>query len=404
MLSRRFLVVGLSMMMATLGLGAATPIIPIFVGEMGGDDIARGLAYPAFTVTQLAISPFVGRLADRYGRKWFLAFGLFTYAITAMGWFYSDSVLEIVFFRAFSGIGSALIFPMSQSYIGALAPKGSEGRYMGTFNLFDFVGFGLGPLLAGILRDYTSIDLIFLSMTFLFALATLMVVILLPAEPQNERVNNLVSHHKSKSSLPFASEHLRPSWSQIIKNPLVQGIFSLRASVSCAIGVSFTFIPVLLEEDLGTSSTAVGLLIGGQQFMGGAVQPLMGMFADKYSKHLIALIGSVLMASSYWIATFSDTYWILLITFVVGAGLGSAMSQVVAATSQVQIGRTLGLSTVASIQSMAFAIGILIGSAGGGVIAEILGRRFTFALAGIVIIAGYIIYAARSSENEKIVT
>ena len=72
MLSRGFLVVGLSMMMATLGLGAAAPIIPIFVGEMGGDDIARGIAYPAFTVTQLAISPFVGRLADRYGRKWFL--------------------------------------------------------------------------------------------------------------------------------------------------------------------------------------------------------------------------------------------------------------------------------------------------------------------------------------------
>ena len=401
MLSRGFLVVGLSMMMATLGLGAATPIIPIFVGEMGGDDIARGIAYPAFTVTQLAISPFVGRLADRYGRKWFLAFGLFTYVITAMGWFYSDSVLEIVFFRAFSGIGSALIFPMSQSYIGALAPKGSEGRYMGTFNLFDFVGFGLGPLLAGILRDYTSIDLIFLSMTFLFALATLLVVILLPTQPQGKKNNN------SSGLIPLKSaenEHMRPSWSQIIKNPLVQAIFSLRASVSVAIGVSFTFIPVLLEEDLGTSSTAVGLLIGGQQFMGGAVQPLMGILADKYSKQLIALIGSVLMASSYWVATFSDTYWILLIAFVVGAGIGSAMSQVVAATNQVQIGRSLGLSTVASLQSMAFAIGILIGSAGGGVVAQTLGRRFTFACAGLIIIAGYLIYTARSSKNKGTVT
>ena len=401
MLSRGFLVVGLSMMMATLGLGAATPIIPIFVGEMGGDDIARGIAYPAFTVTQLAISPFVGRLADRYGRKWFLAFGLFTYVITAMGWFYSDSVLEIVFFRAFSGIGSALIFPMSQSYIGALAPKGSEGRYMGTFNLFDFVGFGLGPLLAGILRDYTSIDLIFLSMTFLFALATLLVVILLPTQPQGKKNNN------SSGLIPLKSaenEHMRPSWSQIIKNPLVQAIFSLRASVSVAIGVSFTFIPVLLEEDLGTSSTAVGLLIGGQQFMGGAIQPLMGILADKYSKQLIALIGSVLMASSYWVATFSDTYWILLIAFVVGAGIGSAMSQVVAATNQVQIGRSLGLSTVASLQSMAFAIGILIGSAGGGVVAQTLGRRFTFACAGLIIIAGYLIYTARSSKNKGTVT
>jgi len=401
MLSRGFLVVGLSMMMATLGLGAATPIIPIFVGEMGGDDIARGIAYPAFTVTQLAISPFVGRLADRYGRKWFLAFGLFTYVITAMGWFYSDSVLEIVFFRAFSGIGSALIFPMSQSYIGALAPKGSEGRYMGTFNLFDFVGFGLGPLLAGILRDYTSIDLIFLSMTVLFALATLLVAILLPTQPQSKKNNNSLAFIPSRSS---ENEHTRPSWSQIIKNPLVQAIFSLRASVSVAIGVSFTFIPVLLEEDLGTSSTAVGLLIGGQQFMGGAIQPLMGILADKYSKQLIALIGSVLMASSYWVATFSDTYWILLIAFVVGAGLGSAMSQVVAATNQVQVGRSLGLSTVASLQSMAFAIGILIGSAGGGVVAQILGRRFTFACAGLIIIAGYLIYTARSSKNKETVS
>ena len=402
MLSRGFLVVGLSMMMATLGLGAATPIIPIFVGEMGGDDIARGIAYPAFTVTQLAISPFVGRLADRYGRKWFLVFGLFTYVITAMGWFYSDSVLEIVFFRAFSGIGSALIFPMSQSYIGALAPKGSEGRYMGTFNLFDFVGFGFGPLVAGILRDYTSIDLIFLSMTFLFAFATLVVAFLLPTQPQNNKGRDITTHVKPKSSLPDDSRRLRPSWSQIIKNPLVQAIFSLRASVSCAIGVSFTFIPVLLEEDIGTSATAVGLLIGGQQFMGGAVQPLMGMFADKYSKHLIALTGTLLMASAYWIATFSDTYWILFVSFVVGAGLGSAMSQVVAATTQVQIGRILGLSTVASIQSMAFAIGILIGSAGGGVVAEMFGRRFTFALAGMIIIVGYTIYAARSARDEKV--
>ena len=130
----------------------------------------------------------------------------------------------------------------------------------------------------------------------------------------------------------------------------------------------------------------------------------MGILADKYSKQLIALIGSVLMASSYWVATFSATYWILLIAFVVGAGIGSAMSQVVAATNQVQVGRSLGLSTVASLQSMAFAIGILIGSAGGGVVAQTLGRRFTFTCAGLIIIAGYLIYTARSSKNKETVT
>jgi predicted MFS family arabinose efflux permease len=53
---------------------------------------------------------------------------------------------------------------------------------------------------------------------------------------------------------------------------------------------------------------------------------------------------------------------------------------------------------------MAFAIGILIGSAGGGVVAELVGRRFTFAFAGAIIIVGYLVYVARSSKNEKVVT
>ncbi len=397
MLSRGFLIVGFAMMMATMGLGAATPIIPIFVGEMGGNDIARGLAYPAFTVTQLAISPFVGRLGDRFGRKWFLAFGLFTYVITAAGWFFSGSVVEIVFFRAFSGIGSALIFPMSQSYIGSITPKGQEGKYMGTFTLFDFVGFGLGPLAAGILRDYTSINIIFVAMAGLFLLATVLISTCLPSDSKTSQHLRARSNDKA-SDLPETSASVNVvSWSTICVNPLVQAIFALRASVSCAIGVSFTFIPVLLEENLGTSATAVGVLIGGQQFAGGALQPLIGPLADRYSKRKMAAFGTLLVVAAYFTGAFSSSYWILLIAFVFGAGTGSAITQVIAAATQVEVGRTLGQSTVASLLSMAFATGILIGSLGGGVVAELSSRRATFALAGCVVLLGYLIYSYRSS-------
>ena len=399
MLSRGFLIVGFAMMMATMGLGAATPIIPIFVGEMGGNDIARGLAYPAFTVTQLAISPFVGRLGDRFGRKWFLAFGLFTYVITAIGWFFSGSVVEIVFFRAFSGIGSALIFPMSQSYIGSITPRGQEGKYMGTFTLFDFVGFGLGPLAAGILRDYTSINIIFIAMAGLFLLATILVSTCLPSDSKISRSFRMGSDDKTSEDLSRASSSANViSWSTICANPLVQAIFALRASVSCAIGVSFTFIPVLLEEDLGTSATAVGVLIGGQQFAGGAQQPLIGPLAERYPKRKMAAFGTLLVVVAYFTGAFSSNYWILLIAFIFGAGTGSAITQVIAAATQVQVGRTLGQSTVASLLSMAFATGILIGSLGGGIVAELFSRRATFALAGCVVLLGYLIYSRRSSK------
>ena len=52
--------------------------------------------------------------------------------MTALGWYYTDTVFWTIAFRAFSGIGSALIFSLSQAYVGDLAPEGFEGRYMGT--------------------------------------------------------------------------------------------------------------------------------------------------------------------------------------------------------------------------------------------------------------------------------
>ena len=142
----------------------------------------------------------------------------------------------------------------------------------------------------------------------------------------------------------------------------------------------------------------MGVLIGGQQFAGGALQPLIGPLADRYPKRKMAAFGTLLVVVAYFTGAFSSNYWILLIAFIFGAGTGSAITQVIAAATQVQVGRTLGQSTVASLLSMAFATGILIGSLGGGIVAELSSRRATFALAGCVVLLGYLIYSHRSSK------
>jgi DHA1 family tetracycline resistance protein-like MFS transporter len=57
-----------------LGVGLAWPILPQLVRELSGTDISNsaaiyGLLMSGFAAVQFIISPFVGALSDKYGRR-----------------------------------------------------------------------------------------------------------------------------------------------------------------------------------------------------------------------------------------------------------------------------------------------------------------------------------------------
>ena len=53
-----------------------TPIIPLYVQDLGGSALVAGLVLLAFSVPSVTIRPFVGRLADRWSAAGVLALGL----------------------------------------------------------------------------------------------------------------------------------------------------------------------------------------------------------------------------------------------------------------------------------------------------------------------------------------
>src|SRR5690606_1166204 len=112
-----------------------------------------GLTFSIFAVTQTLVSPFVGGWSDRHGRKPFIIVGLLLYFVAALGYLTADSFLQVLAFRALSGCGTSLIFSVARAYIGDFVPEGHEGRWFGIFATADIVGFGLGPMLAGGVRE-----------------------------------------------------------------------------------------------------------------------------------------------------------------------------------------------------------------------------------------------------------
>ena len=97
----------------------------------------------------------------------------------------------------------------------------------------------------------------------------------------------------------------------------MQGIFIARASFAWSISACFAFLPVFLETELGFAAVAIGVLIGAQQFVGGGAQPITGRLSDIFSRTVLAVIGSIAVAIALATVAISESYPIMLVSFLI---------------------------------------------------------------------------------------
>ncbi|MFT4881777.1 MAG: MFS family permease, partial [Salinirussus sp.] len=95
--------------------------------------------------------PFTGRLSDRTGkRKVYILFGLALVAVGSAGYIFLRDYISIVLLRALQGIGAAFTVPMTVALVNEYSAEGQRGGNFGLFNTFRLLGFGTGPIVAGV--------------------------------------------------------------------------------------------------------------------------------------------------------------------------------------------------------------------------------------------------------------
>jgi MFS family permease len=399
MLTRGFVVLWIAMLMAMAGIGMVSPLLPIFVREdLGGPEIAVALSFSGVAVAQLVLSPFIGRLGDRFGVKWFLVVGFFIYATTGFGYLAVSSWEQVVALRIFSGIGIAVIFPLSSAYVGRLAPPGREGELMGAFSVAQILGFGVGPLMGGIVRDTLGSDIAFFAMAMMLMNTGLLVMLMLPPRPRPQGVSDDYEE-VADPRLPFG-ELIRRRFVQAV---MVSGVLG---SLSFAASGAFLAVYVVGEEGLGTGSVAfVGVLFGARSLMGVIIEPLSGRLADRVDRVKMVMIGMTGAAIAQFLVPSvpSGTTEISLLgvdativpwLLVVYLGLGVAEAIAFPAQSAifVTVGRVTGMASVMGLQQTAWAIGFLSGSLLGALVVSTLGIENVFRYAGILTMVGVAVF------------
>lgn len=267
----------------------------------------------------------MGRIADIYGRKKILKYGITIDIIASLLLAFSFNETELIILRIFQGIGAAMIFGTSIAILTSVYPPGERGKALGITVAGVYLGLSLGPVIGGFLTQYFGWRSIFLSYIPLELIIIVLTFWKLEgewADAKGEKLDVIgsaiygfslvalmygfsIMMEKQGVSLILISIiglALFVRWEIMIKAPLLDMklfmnnkafTFSLLAALinySATFAVVF-FLSFYLQDIKGLSPESAGLILVSQPIVMTIFSPLAGRLSDRIEPRTVASIG-----------------------------------------------------------------------------------------------------------------
>ena len=165
----------LGMFLAALDQTIVSTALPTIVGDLGGLNHLSWVV-TSYLLASTVSTPIYGKLGDMVGRKPVFLAAILIFLAGSMLAGLSQSMGELIGFRAVQGIGAGGLMVGAQAIIGDIVPPRERGRYMGLIGSVFAVASVAGPLLGGFFVDQVSWRWVFYVNMPIGALALLIVI------------------------------------------------------------------------------------------------------------------------------------------------------------------------------------------------------------------------------------
>jgi MFS family permease len=368
---RIFTVLFIAVFATMLGAGIIEPFMAIYAESLGANGLMIGLIFGSFTLSRAIFTPLIGRFSDFKGRKNIMLVGLAGYTILSFFYAAASTTATLTVVRFLHGLASAMVLPIAMAYVGDIAPKNQEGKYLGTFTISFFLGLAFGPIIGGTLHDVWHMNAAFYTMGSISFLSLLMLVFMLPEINAHRQV------HPS-------------SIKTILKDKTMQAMLMFRAANAYGIGAVMGFLP-LVAQRISVSVFQIGFVVSANLLTSSLLQRYFGIIADKSDKIKMTIIGSIMMLAALALMPFSTGFYSLLFYNML-MGLGSAISIPAGSAITASLGRKLGMGSVMGLFNTAFGIGGGMGPIAAGMIMLATGLSFVFISSALVVLLGTIYF------------
>jgi EmrB/QacA subfamily drug resistance transporter len=150
----------LCILLAALDQTVVIPAVPAIASDLGAFGHLSWIV-TAYLLTATAATPIYGKISDMVGRRACLLPALVIFIVASILCALSQSLWQLIAFRALQGLGGAGLMAMSQAAIADVVSPRERGRYQGYMASTWGVASVAGPLVGGFLTDHLSWHYVF---------------------------------------------------------------------------------------------------------------------------------------------------------------------------------------------------------------------------------------------------
>jgi len=378
------------------------PMVALYFNEAGYSVAWIGLlmALHAFIPVLLAMP--AGQLIDRIGPKRSVLIGSSIMVASGLCYLWgsvSGLLFPILIGQLSNGLGSLLSWGAMQASAGQIARNGNDAK-RGNHMLanFAFVNalaqFG-GPILGGLLADYSSFTWVFI----VFSLGALLCVCCSFFLPDPRRVQPQTN--RSESFQFFGSYS---SGYELLKNNRMFSVALLFNGVMfILVDVQSTFLPIYLAN-MDYSNTQIGTLLSFGGIASIIIRPLTGGMINRFG-HQTMLHSTIWIGSGCLILLlFEPSYW-MLAAVIFCWGLCTGVNQPIAL---IMVARTVSLNHQGmgmSLRTMANRVVQVINPIALGGLSAVIGLTYSFGLVAVTLMGFSVFMKSQAAEvqEEKVI-
>ncbi|GHO46597.1 MDR family MFS transporter [Ktedonospora formicarum] len=363
----------LVMLLASLDQTIVSTAMPRIISDLQGIDRYTWVT-TAYLLTSTIMVPIYGKLSDLFGRKPIFLVGVVLFLVGSALCGASQSMTELILFRAFQGLGAAALMPIAIAVIGDLFSPRERGKWQGiTGGVFGLSSI-LGPTVGGWITDNATWRWVFYVNLPVGIVALLVLIFLMPAlksKATNARIDYIGAALLVLGTVPLmlaltwaGNDYEWLSWQilglfavslvflvsffvyesvlekrelqPIIEPSMFKGsIFSVSIAVTMIISVAMfgciLFLPLFAQGVLGITATNSGLLLSPLMLSLIASSVISGLLVSRFGRYKwVALLGMAVTIVGILLLVRLDVHStetdLVLAMIVLGLGLGFGMS------------------------------------------------------------------------------
>ncbi|UCG50506.1 MAG: MFS transporter [Candidatus Latescibacterota bacterium] len=331
-------------LMAIMGVASITPAFPLIAQELGVTPKQIGYLITYFTFPGVFLTPVLGVLADRVGRKKILVPSLFLFAVAGTACTFVRDFNLLLGLRFIQGTGAAALAALNVTIMGDLYSGKERTTAMGYNASVLSIGTATYPLAGGALA--------MLGWYYPFALP-------ITAIPVGLLVLFWLKSPEPKSKQRLGIYFINV-WRSVRKLPVIGLLLGGLVTFIVLYGSYLTFFPFLIENAYGGSPLEIGLIMSATSVTTAITTARLGRLARRYSEKSLLTAGYLLFAVSLVLVPYVRTLWLLLIpSAIFGVAAGINITNIISLLAG--FARTEQRAAMMSINGMVLRLGQTLG-------------------------------------------